>query len=162
MEPAIKPALTAVKGKVAVMATPATLKLTKFRQLMKDMEAQDRVIALPCPGLSRLIETTGPDSPAVNDYLWEIAHNAEEPVSAVVVGCTHYSYIVKQMSEAFGGVPVFDGAEGACRRMAELLAAAGLSNPNECGTVRLTANTGRAQDDELLRRFYALAGTDSV
>jgi len=157
MEPAIKPALEAVpEGKIAVLATPATLRLQKFRHLMAERDEDHRVLPLPCPGLSRMIELEGPDSDSVRDYLNEIAHSAQD-VTAAVVGCTHYSYLHRQLSQAFGGVPVFDGADGACRQMKKLLASADLLREEGEGGAVLSTNTGLARDQALLERFYAMA-----
>ncbi len=157
MEPAIKPALEAIpEGRIAVLATPATLRLQKFRQLMQEQDEMHRVIPMPCPGLSRMIELEGPDSKSVHDYLAEIAHS-EQDVSAVVVGCTHYSYLHEALSCAFGGVPVFDGADGACRQMKRLLKEAGLYLDCGEGSAVMKANTGLSKDQELLEHFYSMA-----
>jgi len=157
MEPAIKPALEKVpQGRIAVLATPATLRLEKFRDLMEREDQSHRVLPLPCPGLSRLIETDGLDSPAVLQYLRDLSSSAGD-VSAVVVGCTHYSFLHRQLSRAFGDVPVFDGADGACRRMRDLLGRQDLLRDGPDGAVHMASNTFLASDQELLEHFYDLA-----
>ena len=72
LEPAIKPAaLHAEDGKsVVVLATPQTLRLDKFNNLLKNFDCD--IIPIACPGLSRLIETAGPHSKAIMEYLKEI------------------------------------------------------------------------------------------
>ncbi len=73
------------------------------------------------------------------------------------MGCTHYSYLHRALSEAFGGVPVFDGADGACRQMRRLLKEDGLLRETGEGGAVLTSSTDRESDVALLERFYRMA-----
>lgn len=57
IEPALKPAvLWKEHDKVAVMATPATLALPKFQELMKVYSKESDIYPVPCPGLADYVE----------------------------------------------------------------------------------------------------------
>ena len=57
IEPALKPAVDAFPGgTIGVLATPVTLREEKFRRLVESYSGHCRVIDLPAPGLSQLVE----------------------------------------------------------------------------------------------------------
>ncbi len=57
IEPALKPAVSVKENpRVLVMATPMTLRETKFHNLMQKFQDQAEIISLPCPGLVEFVE----------------------------------------------------------------------------------------------------------
>jgi glutamate racemase len=159
MEPAIKPACEELPGgKIAVMATPAALRMSRFQDQLDHYRSAAEIVSIPCPGLSRLIEERGPDSPAVRDYLKELFRaSLAQSVDGVVVGCTHYIYIEKLIKKFSGAQRIFDGVQGTAQHLKRRLEAAGLLKPGDApGTVAFLATPGYEGELKLFEKFYAL------
>ena len=151
LEPAIKPAAHhAEAGKaVVVLATPQTLRLNKFTSLLKEFDCD--IVPIACPGLSRLIETAGPRSNAITEYLKEILSCVnKENTSSIVLGCTHFSFISEDILSVTNGIKLFDGRFGAARQLKRVLK----DNYSETkGSVRLISSIADDFHKELLDKF---------
>lgn len=125
IEPAVKPAVLCKQHpRVLVMATPMTIREEKFKRLMAKYEDEGEIIPLPCPGLMNFVERGDLDGEDLQKYLTELlfeyTHNR---VDAVVLGCTHYPFVKKQIQRVLGDdVTVFDGGQGTAREMKRRLA----------------------------------------
>ncbi|MEX1378175.1 MAG: glutamate racemase [Eubacteriales bacterium] len=151
LEPAIKPAAQYEKGEksIVVLATPQTLRLEKFNNLLKDFDRN--IIPIACPGLSRLIEEAGPKSKAIEEYLAEILSFVDvDNTSAVVLGCTHFSFVAHEIQKATGGVKIFDGRFGAARQLARVVEKA---NSSKQGSVKLISTINDRHYKSLLDKF---------
>ncbi len=122
VEPALKPAVTAYPhGTVVVLATKATLSLQKYHNLESRLHPSAKVISIPGEGLVELIESGQADSEQMHKRLTELLGNYTGQVDAVVLGCTHYPFIKKQISSVLGDVEFFDGGAGAAHQLRRLL-----------------------------------------
>ncbi len=158
MEPAVKPACEALPGgTIAVLATPASLRMPRFRQRLAPYGASCQLIPVPCPGFSRLIESAGPDSVQVSDYLNELFQSLPiERVDGVVVGCTHYIFAEPLIRRFAGTDRMFDGVEGTIRHLQHRLEEGGLLCTNgQGGAVTLLATEGSEDQLPLFHRFLA-------
>ncbi len=120
IEPAVKPAFEAGCRTVLVLATPRTTSEERFTSLLerRSREYGGKAVGVPCPGLSELIEEDRADA----GYFEKLfAGYADLSPDGIALGCTHYRFAVKQIRQASGGIPVFDGAEGTARRCRRLL-----------------------------------------
>lgn len=118
IEPALKPAVSVKENpRVLVMATPMTLRETKFHNLMQKFQDQAEIISLPCPGLVEFVERGELSGEALEHFLKNLfAPYQERKVDAVVLGCTHYPLVRKTIQKVLGqGVAVFDGGAGTAR-----------------------------------------------
>ena len=139
-EPAIKPA-AARYDKLTVMATPLTLKQPRFAALLKASGA--KVNAPDCSRLAHLVEYGLPDLKRAKAEAERIlSAYPREDLGAVVIGCTHYSYLAEFIAKRFG-CPVFDGADGVTSRIARTCTLHGaphvdliLTDPSEKGRYR--------------------------
>lgn len=149
VEPALKPA-TVQPGvkRILVMATPITLRLDKYQQLAEKWGSGHEVIDAPCPGLAVRIERGNLDSPDVRELLEELVGPYAGKVDAVVLGCTHYPFIARQIREVVGDVPLFDGAHGTALQLQRKLAERGLQSrsPRQGVVEFLSSKPG---DDEI-------------
>ncbi len=73
-----------------------------------------------------LIESGQADSEQMHKRLTELLGNYAGQVDAVVLGCTHYPFIKKQISSVLGDVEFFDGGAGAAHQLKRLLGQANL------------------------------------
>ncbi len=154
MEPAVKPASQSRRGgRILALATRATLSLDKFSALMA--QYGEGVVPLEGKGWVEIVEKGDMDTDAAARAVEAVfAPYMHEQIDGIVLGCTHYPFLRRQIGRIFPDVPIFDGREGTVRQLARLLEARG----------RLTANTDRGHiefqtsgDDEtlsLMKKLY--------
>lgn len=128
IEPALKPAADRFpNGTVGVLATPVTLREKKFRRLVDSYSGHCRVIDLPAPGLSQLVEHGLGDSAEAEALLRPILEPWAGKMDALVLGCTHYPFAADTIRRIMGdAVLLLDGGEGTARETRRRLAAADL------------------------------------
>lgn len=135
IEPALKPASEVRHGgKILVLATPVTLALPKFADLMA--RYGEGAVRVPCPGLMELVERE--DFDAAKAYLADIfaAYDLSR-VDAVVLGCTHYVFLRPLLRLLLPShVQVMDGNLGTARQLGRVLAGGGLQCETGEGSVR--------------------------
>lgn len=104
MEPGVRPAIAATRtGVVGVMATENTLASQQFTSLLHRYAENVQVISQPCPGLVEQIETGEFDS----DKTYQLIRQFTDPLlsagaDTIVLGCTHYPLVRKQIVEIIG------------------------------------------------------------
>ena len=163
MEPAVKPACEKHKqGKIAVLATPATLRQKRYHALVERLGIGERVIDVHCSGLAELVELGRLDNPQIKACICEkLAPLRGEDVRALVIGCTHYSFISEQIGKVAGKLfknkpELFDGLYGTARQVAAVLKEESLeSGKNGRGSISFHSSDGEDAAD-LLNKFYTL------
>lgn len=156
MEPAIKPALAAVEGKVLMMATPATIRLERYNNLLERFNARERVVNLACNKLAGMIEhNVLSHSNELGDYLAGLlAPYKNTGIQAIVLGCTHYVFIKEDIKEAFGeDVLIFDGNRGTVNRLKSVLEEKGIKRPSDAGKGAVILNS--SSDDQFSMKTYS-------
>lgn len=129
MEPAIKPAIEASdgRGKILMLATPATCHLQRYIDLRERLDTRKQVIDIGCCGLVEGIESSlgrpRDFEPILHDLL---APFEGERIDAIVLGCTHFTFVQKELvrfaSRHFHGPCLFfDGRQGTVRYLSEVL-----------------------------------------
>lgn len=112
-EPAVCPA-AAKGGKVLVLATKATCESERFVKLChraKELFPNADVSIHPCERLAEAIERN------IHNRGYDFtSYLPQASADAIVLGCTHYIYIVGQIERHFG-CPVYDGNDGIARRL---------------------------------------------
>jgi glutamate racemase len=160
IEPAVKPAAQCGEHpRVLVMATPMTIRETKFKNLMAQYEDEADIIPLPCPGLMDFVERGDLDGEDLRKYLVELLFAfRQEKVDAVVLGCTHYPFVKDMIQKTLGGdVLVFDGGAGTAREMKRRLGGAGLltTRPGQ-GNVEFRNSLKSREKLELCRKLFEI------
>lgn len=121
-EPAVKPAAK-FSDVLTVMATPLTLRQPRFAALLAASGA--KVNTPDCSVLSHLVEYGYPElSEAKAQTESILSRYPRDLLGAVVLGCTHYSYLADFIAERFG-CKVFDGADGVVSRIVRNLKLSG-------------------------------------
>ena len=154
IEPALKLAADRFPGgRIAVMATPMTLREAKFAALMERCEGSCTIHKLPAPGLVELIEAGKADSPETERLLEALFAPCQGQLDALVLGCTHYPFAAKAISRVLGPkVTLLDGGEGTARETLRRLRLSGLLRQGE-GSVTIENSSGREDLLELSRRL---------
>ena len=131
IEPAVKPAAISTKGgTIIVMATPMTIKQSKFNDLLKIYDKDAKIIPLPCEGLMEMVENWSDDKTALMEYFDRVLKPVlEEDTETIVLGCTHYPFIKKELREYLGDrdIALIDGSEGTARQIRRRLEQEGLT-----------------------------------
>lgn len=113
MEPAIKPASEKIKeGKILVLATEATLKQDKFKELYAKYN-RDNIVLSPQKNLAIDIEENFFNKDILREKLDKCLKRYKNcGFSGIVLGCTHYVLIKDLIREQFKNAEIFDGNSG--------------------------------------------------
>ncbi len=158
IEPALKPAAEHFpNGKILVMATPATLKLDKYHKLSKRLEGCAEFLPVMCTGLAARVEQGNLNAPDMLQLLQNLIGDYRGKVDAVVLGCTHYPFLKRQIRSILGNdIPLFDGGAGTARQLRRRLAAHDLLAPEQGapGNVVLDSSLKTKEAREIYEMLY--------
>lgn len=123
IEPAVKPAVESTNsGSIVIMATPMTLKMRKFNELISTYSEGRKIIPMPCPGLVEFIEKGIFEGDDLHKFLVDKYKDIDiDDIGAVVLGCTHYPFIKKELSTIISEDKIFDGSKGTANQLKHLL-----------------------------------------
>ena len=121
MEPAVKPACEQTSGKVLVLATALTAQGEKLRRLMNRFPERE-IVPIACPGLMELVERLAP-LPEKEAYLQNKLAPYRDEETAVVIGCTHYAYLIYLIQMLLPKAIVFDEVQGTLAHLERILSA---------------------------------------
>lgn len=128
MEPAVKPAVeTTHTGVVGVLATPATFQGELFASVVERFANSVRLINQMCPGLVEQIEAGRLSTPDTMDMLDRFLQPIREAgTDTIVLGCTHYPFVIDAIRRLAPGVNVIDPAPAVARQVDRVLRERGL------------------------------------
>lgn len=124
MEPAVKPAAhTTNTGIVGVLATPATFQGELYASVIERFAQGVEILEDSCPGLVAQIERGELATPATRAILERaLAPMLARGIDTVVLGCTHYPFVIPLIEEIVGPrVTVIDPAPAVARQTARLI-----------------------------------------
>ncbi len=124
MEPAVKPAALGTKsGVIGVLATAGTLKGSKYLKTKGNFEDNCKICESVGKGFVELVENGILEGPRAE----ETVRASLEPLLAegadtIVLGCTHYPFLVGVMKKiAPEGIRFIDPAPAVARRLADIM-----------------------------------------
>ena len=106
--------------------------------LLERFKGDARVIPFACPGLVEFVERGEVSGENLHNFLNDLLNPLKkENLDAVVLGCTHYPFVKKEISAILGeNVRIFDGSVGTALNTRRRLEANGLlSDAIESGRV---------------------------
>jgi len=124
MEPAVKPAVEATRtGVIGVLATPVTFQGELFASVVARFAANVRVLQETPQGLVSRIERGETHHPETHRILAEAVQPfLEQKVDTIVLGCTHYPFIIPALHSIVGpDVTIIDPAPAISRQVQRLL-----------------------------------------
>ncbi len=145
MEPAVKPAAEHTKsGVVGVLATPATFQGALYASVVERFAQGVTVLQDTCPGLVQQIEAGDLNGAGTRQILENALHPMlAKGVDTVVMGCTHYPFVIPLIEEICGGkVRVIDPAPAVARQAQRLLDARGAKAREEAKAPIVAFTTG--------------------
>jgi glutamate racemase len=128
MEPAVKPAAAGThSGVIGVLATPVTFQGELYASVVQRFAKNVTVLQDTCPGLVQQIEAGQLRSPETRAILERaLQPMMEKHVDAIVMGCTHYPFVIPLIQEIVGpDVEVIDPAPAVARQTGHMLEARG-------------------------------------
>jgi glutamate racemase len=152
MEPAVKPAAEhTARGVIGVLATNATFQGELYASVVDRHARGVTIVEQACPGLATAVEQGNVEEASVllAEYLPPLL---AEDVDAVVLGCTHYSFLLPEIKAAVGpDVHVIDPALAVARQALRLL-------PGPVGTGGATRYLTTGDPRVFARRIFELRG----
>ena len=143
MEPAVKPAVGGTRsGTIGVLATNSTLHSAKYIET-RDRYAQGvRVVEHVGEGFVELVESLDLNSENTRTVVERsLRPLLEQGADNIVLGCTHYPFLVPVMQEIAGSdVRFIDPAPAAARPLSRGLDAYGMSTGEGPGSVELKSS----------------------
>ncbi|HIS33756.1 MAG TPA: glutamate racemase [Candidatus Avirikenella pullistercoris] len=132
MEPAVKPAvLNSKTGVIGVLATKCTIEGEALKKLCRRWGEQARIIPVEGHGLVEIVEHNREESSEtyrlLSDY---IGMMAKEKADHIVLGCTHYPFLEKQIKAIIGDrdIRIVNPAPAIAARVKDLLRESNLLN----------------------------------
>lgn len=129
VEPALKPAAEVTRSSIiGVLATKATLRGAKFHQLQERVAANVQVLMQACEGWVELVEAGDLTSPKARALVKrQVLPLIERGADTLVLGCTHYPFLVPLIREVAGpDVHVIDPSPAVARELKRRIESANL------------------------------------
>ena len=113
-EPAIKVACDKGFKNTLVLATPATISSKSIPKLIENKQNEQQIFLQQCDGLANAIETNNQSltSSLLKQYLTQYQNNN---IDSVVLGCTHYPYVKKEIQKYFPNAKIIDSSKGVAK-----------------------------------------------
>ena len=137
--PAIKPATKLAKnGRIAVLSTPATSQSAYLKKLIENVAPRAQVLRLGCVGLEEAVEQLKKAEIArlLKIYLKKVNDLGAD---AVVLGCTHYPFLKKDIAEIVGkNVNILDSGKAIAERVSDILEKNRMRSPQKLSDLFFT------------------------
>jgi glutamate racemase len=146
MEPAVKPAAEKThSGKVGVLATPATFQSKLYNSVVERFAKNVKIYQNTCSGLVQEIEKGNFSGIETRNILENALYPMlENEIDSVVLGCTHYPFVIPLIKEIVGpDVTVIDPAPAVAKQTMRILSKdidSG-ANKNKNNTILLTSGS---------------------
>ena len=141
-------------GRIGVLATVGTVQTNAYTRTLRALNPDLMVVEIACPRFVPLIEAEQENTPDALDA----AHTYLAPllaagVDTVVLGCTHYPFLMSVLRQAAPAVRFVDPALATCHALQTLLEARSLSAPSSTPRHLLTTTGDPAAYARQLTRF---------
>jgi glutamate racemase len=162
MVPAVKPAVQITRtGVVGVMATPTTIAGQLYQDVVRQCADGKRILSQACPGLVELVQAGDLDSPKALALMRAYVEPLlAEGVDTLVLGCSHYPFLIPALRQLTGDrVQFVEASDAIARRTAHVLEAADLLRQAADKPETLLATTGDPEHFAfVLRRLLGYEG----
>jgi glutamate racemase len=131
MVPGVKPAAEHSRSHhVVVLATPGTLSGELYADVRDRFGGATRVEEVAGVGLAALVEEGRAGTNQAREAVRKaLAPAVERGADTVVLGCTHYTFLVPDIRAEFPSLEIVDTADPVARRLASLLQELGIEAP---------------------------------
>ena len=130
--------------RVGVIGTVGTISSGAYQRALADVDASLELTATACPGFVEFVErgqTHGDEVVLLAERL--LAPVIDAGIDALLLGCTHYPYLSRVISEVMGaGVTLVSSADETAFSLAEMLKDAGLLSGSDKDGSRTFLSSG--------------------
>ncbi|MDK9838547.1 glutamate racemase [Klebsiella michiganensis] len=161
IEPAIKPAAArTVTGKIAVLATAATLRTERYHSLTDRYGNSVTVHAVTPANWVEAVESNLTDDNARRRHVTQVIKPLlEEGIDQLVLGCTHYPFLLPFIEKIVpAGIVIHDPAPAVIRYAASLMNQPIVSPAPEGRKYRFYTTGSAADMQKALQRLLGLNG----
>ena len=136
-EPAIKVATDNNYQNILLLATPATVNSDRVKELINNKITTQNIYLQEAEGLANAIEENNKEK--IKEILInKLNKYKDKNIDAVVLGCTHYSFVEKEIKEILENITLIDGNDGVARQAKKMLEDNNLlENNNTIGTITI-------------------------
>jgi len=131
-EPGVKPAIEKTQtGNIGIMATPATLKSQKYKNLVQNLTKEHEVcfVEQACPGLVEQIEKGEISSDKTKILLEQwLEPMMKSSVDTLVLGCTHYPLVSSLIKDITPDIILIQTGKAIAKRLLALASEKGYQN----------------------------------
>lgn len=102
--PGARAAIANTKTKyVGVIGTEGTIKSKAYDHALLQLHHDIQIVSAACPSFVPLVERGQYQSPQAYDIVYdEIAHLRSYPIDCLILGCTHYPFLIDIIAEVMG------------------------------------------------------------
>ncbi|MGE5592909.1 MAG: glutamate racemase [Betaproteobacteria bacterium] len=129
-------------GKIGVIATEGTARSGAYERAIRALLPHAEIVSQGCPLLVPIVEAGRADSPEAMNALREyLAPLVERGIDTLVLGCTHYPFLVDGIRRIVGPrVAIVDPAGETVETVSALLDDLGLASPLRTGPDEFTVS----------------------
>lgn len=158
MEPAVKPAALGTKtGVIGVLATAGTLKGSKYLKTKGNYEDNCRIFERVGEGFVQLVEQGIVSGPQAEETVRKsLEPLLEKGADTIVLGCTHYPFLLETMEKIAGpSIRFIDPAPAVARHLADVIKEDGIvSGEKPSSTDTLDVQLHSSGDISLLQTLF--------
>lgn len=163
MEPAVKPAVEINRSsgkRILVLATPLTIKESKYRDLVRRVDSMHIVDSLPLPELVEHCEALNFDQKVMKDYFTKQFESFDmNEYGTIVLGCTHYPFYKSILSDLLPDhIRMIDGSKGTVNRLIQVLSDNDLLSSSGNRDVTLFNSRQSMEYTEKMKKALSLYG----
>ncbi len=166
IEPAIKPASLVTKTKtIGVLATKGTLDSELFEKTSNTIDTEINIISREGTGIVELIEAGKMISDQMTSLLKKhLKPFIESEIDALVLGCTHYPYLISQIKEITKNkFQIIDSGKAVAKQTKAILNQNQLNNTsNEIGFYQILTNGDKRVVEQVVRQANNLSIREGV
>ncbi len=146
------------KKKIGVFATPFTISTEAHKKAILAVDGSAEVYPVPCAKFVPFIEGEQFDNPELAAAIAKYAAPLKEAgVDALILSCTHYPFIKKEIENVLGSsVKVLDPAEATAQNARTLLAEKDLLRSAGAGNVKICCTADLERVKRLTKRMLSL------
>lgn len=161
MEPAVKPAVEISRSsgkRILVLATPLTLKESKYRDLVRRVDSMHIVDSLPLPELVEHCEALNFDQKVMNAYFTKQFESFDmNEYGTIVLGCTHYPFYKRILSDLLPDhIRIIDGSKGTVNRLIQVLSDRDLLSSRGSQDVKLFNSSRSTEYTEKMEKALSI------
>jgi len=173
LEPAIKPAAQLSKsGIIGVLATQRTINSERLLGLTERFASDKKVLAQACPGLVEQVEAFSLNSTKTQALLHTyIDPLLEQGVDALILGCTHYPFLLPTIREITGDkIDILETGKPVARQLKRILKRNSLENKtsstvhsgNYKSQLRFYNSSNNPKHRSVMRKLWNHSNTSSI